>query len=99
MSKKYLDTSFSDFIRHKLYERANAEHDEPQTDEEAPEDSDNTELEAPAQDEQPQEESEIEKSKNKQHKVGSKEYMDDMIREFEEIINGYDNLHRNKHRR
>jgi hypothetical protein len=92
MSKRYLDTSFSDFLKHKLYEIAQAEQPQEEKDLE----EENTDKETAQEDSEGETDG---NTKKKEHKVGSKEYMDDWKKEFEEIMNGYDNLYRNKNRR
>ena len=95
MAKRYLDTSFSDFLKHKLYEIAKAE--QPQEEKDLEEEITDKETAETAQEDS--EDDTAGKTKKKEHKVGSKEYMDDWKKEFEEIINGYDNLYRNENRR
>lgn len=81
MSKRYIDTSFRNFIKYKLNEITKSQQ---------------LDIEIQEQpNDMPQEESELEENKNKKKepKFGSREYMAEMIREFEEIQKQYDNLY------
>ena len=83
MSRKYIDTSFQHFIKYKLNEIIKSE-----------------ELDIEKHDEEeskePQQESELKKDKlKKAPEIGSNEFYDEMIKEYEEIEKQlYDNIHR-----
>ena len=86
MINKHIDTSFRHFIKYKLNEITQSQ----QLDLESQDDEKEQDKESQA----PEEESEIKDNKKtkKEHKVGSREYMAQMVREFENILNSYDNL-------
>ncbi len=86
MSRKYVDTSFTSFVKYKLNEIVKSEqiHEQPKKDET----DDNEKAEANEGDD------EIKPNKQAGPKFGSREYMAEMVREFNKIQQEYDYLHR-----
>lgn len=86
MSRKYVDTSFTSFVKYKLNEIVKSQqiHEQPK------EEEINDNEETPADEEN----GEIKKDKKAEPKFGSREYMAEMVREFNKIQQEYDYLHR-----